>query len=215
MSWLFWFFLFCLLIILIMETPIDSCHGLPGFTLRNNMINGPLKCYYESNPLPLDIVLETYALWKGFVDKYGIRWWFSEGTALGLYRGNEFNLNDDDIDVCIDGEWLPWFARHGYHELKSLGFRHVHTNPYFMMSFIRKRVKLDVAFQVRGPGLLCIADYGECDGTYPWTRNLKWVQGKYPVPDHVEYYETLYGPDWKIPKRSAKPNQKSSDTTNS
>jgi hypothetical protein len=149
--------------------------------------------------------LENYEVWKGFADKYAIRWWFSEGTALGLYRGNDFNLNDDDVDLCVDGDWLLWFGRYGYLELIDLGFRHVHTNPYYMLSFIRKGVKLDVAFQVRGPGLLCIANYGECEGTYPLTRQLKWVQGKYPVPDHVEYYEKLYGPEWMIPKRNSKP----------
>lgn len=205
MSWWWTVLIVCLVIIIVFEMPIYECSGLPPFTLQNNILNGPIKHYYSSHPLPLDICLENIEAWRTIADKYGIRWWCSEGTALGLFRANELNVNDDDVDICMDGEWLSWFCVHGMQEMKRQGFRHVHTNAGYMISFIRRQVKLDVAFQVRGPGLLCIAGDQECDNTYPYTRNLRWIQGKYPVPDHVEYYETLYGPTWQTPQRHLKP----------
>ena len=139
--------------------------------------------------------------------KHGVRYYFSEGTALGLYRSGDLIDWDDDIDIGMVESQYNIFIEKCLPELISKGYYltyyyHPSINGY-LLGFIKDKQLIDIE-NVK-VGKWCISKMGKlCDELLPHIQKItekEWKGRKFPVPEE-SYYVYLYGKDWKIPKKT-------------
>ena len=139
--------------------------------------------------------------------KHGVRYYFSEGTALGLYRSGDLIDWDDDIDIGMVESQYNIFVKKCLPELISKGYYltyyyHPSINGY-LLGFIKDKQLIDIE-NVK-VGKWCISKMGKlCDELLPHIQKItekEWKGRKFPVPEE-SYYVYLYGKDWKIPKKT-------------
>jgi phosphorylcholine metabolism protein LicD len=139
--------------------------------------------------------------------KYGVKYYLSEGTALGLYRNGDLIDWDDDIDIGMEESQYNIFVEKCLPELISRGYYltyyyHPSINGY-ILGFNKYKQLIDIE-NVK-VGEKCISKYGMlCDGLLPHIQKLtekEWRGRMFPVPEE-SYYVYLYGKDWKIPKKT-------------
>jgi len=145
--------------------------------------------------------------------KYGIPYWLSEGTALGVIRENRLLPWDDDLDVSFTDYYIDDFINKVLPELKKRGLKitHIMQNGTFFTFVDRYGNHLDV--DIVSKGGKCIASFTKytgwnksCDDLMKHIKYFKNVQlfGRtFTVPDET-YLEYLYGKDWKSPKKENK-----------
>jgi len=159
--------------------------------------------YYINKDKCFKILCEIDDLCK----KYGIKYYLSEGTALGLYRSGDLIDWDDDIDIGMEESQYNIFVKKCLPELISKGYYltyyyHPSINGY-ILGFNKDKQLIDIE-NVK-VGEKCISKYGNlCDELLPHIQKVtekEWKGRKFPVPEE-SYYVYLYGKDWKIPKKT-------------
>lgn len=197
-----------IIFIIFIELPWSGCIS---YSLKNLIKNRFIKLKHRTFhvPLNIDICKENLELVADILDKYKLKFWLSEGTALGAIRDGNFILYDDDVDI---GMWYTDFDKFemlALPELKKNGFtcdQLIMNNTFIGLS--RKGEKLDIDFT--GKDIDCMsckttnAKCINCNILIDKLSNMKYITfiGKqYLCPD-IDYIEYLYGPNWKIPLRT-------------
>ena len=197
-----------IIFIIFIELPWSKCIS---YSLKNLIKNRFIKLKHRTFhvPLNIDICKENLELVADILDKYKLKFWLSEGTALGAIRDGNFILYDDDVDI---GMWYTDFDKFemlALPELKKNGFtcdQLIMNNTFIGLS--RKGEKLDIDFT--GKDIDCMsckttnAKCINCNILIDKLSNMKYITfiGKqYLCPD-IDYIEYLYGPNWKIPLRT-------------
>jgi hypothetical protein len=140
--------------------------------------------------------------------KYRVKYYFSEGTALGLYRNGDLIDWDDDIDIGMEESQYKIFIKNCLPELINKGY---HLTYYYhpsidgyLLGFIKNKQLIDVE-NVK-IGKWCISKMGKlCDELLPHIQKLtekEWRGRMFPIPAEESYYIYLYGKNWKIPKKT-------------
>jgi hypothetical protein len=159
--------------------------------------------YYIDKDKCFKILCEIDDLCK----KYGVKYYLSEGTALGLYRSGDLIDWDDDIDIGMEESQYNIFVKKCLPELISRGYYltyyyHPSINGY-ILGFNKDKQLIDIE-NVK-VGEKCISKYGKlCDGLLPHIQKLtekEWRGRMFPVPEE-SYYVYLYGKDWRIPRKT-------------
>lgn len=139
--------------------------------------------------------------------KNGVKYYFSEGTALGLYRNGDLIDWDDDIDIGMKEKEYNKFVEKCVPELVNRGYYLIYNytpaiNEH-ILSFLKDGQLIDIE-NVK-IGKWCISKMGKlCDELLPHIQKLtkkEWRGRKFPVPEE-SYYVYLYGKDWRIPKKT-------------
>lgn len=139
--------------------------------------------------------------------KYGVKYYLSEGTALGLYRSGDLIDWDDDIDIGMEESQYNIFVKKCLPELISRGYYltyyyHPSINGY-ILGFNKDKQLIDIE-NVK-VGEKCISKYGKlCDELLPHIQKVtekEWRGRKFPLPEE-SYYVYLYGKDWRTPKKT-------------
>jgi hypothetical protein len=73
-------------------------------------------------PIDLETCRENLMLFDDIMGCLGIRYWLSEGTALGAVRDGAFIPWDDGVDVGMYNSEKERFVQHGIPELARNGF---------------------------------------------------------------------------------------------
>jgi len=197
-----------IIFIIFIELPWSKCIS---YSLKNLIKNRFIKLKHRTFhvPLNIDICKENLELVADILDKYKLKFWLSEGTALGAIRDGNFILYDDDVDI---GMWYTDFDKFetlALPELQKNGFtcdQLIMNNTFIGLS--RKGEKLDIDFT--GKDIDCMsckttnAKCINCNILIDKLSNMKYITfiGKqYLCPD-IDYIEYLYGPNWKIPLRT-------------
>jgi hypothetical protein len=150
---------------------------------------------------------ENLILFDDIMKKCNIKYWLSEGTALGVVRDGDFIPWDDDVDVGLFYEEKEKFIKCGIPELRRAGFKLVHNYKNWF-SIVRKHEKMDI--DIVQPGKFCIAckthdaKCRNCDAMIPFIKgNLRTVDflGRQFVVPGDSYLEYLYGPTWRTPRK--------------
>ena len=140
--------------------------------------------------------------------KHDVRYYFSEGTGLGLYRNRDLIDWDDDIDIGMEESQYNKFVKKCVPEMVNRGYYltyyyHPAINGYFL-SFLKNGQIIDIENVKLGKW--CISKLGKlCDELLPHIQKLtekEWRGRKFPVPAEESYYVYLYGKDWRIPKKT-------------
>ena len=144
--------------------------------------------------------------------KHDIKYYFSEGTALGLYRDGNLIDWDDDIDIGMEELQYNKFVEKCYPELISKGYYLL--NHHFLYSLNHNFLSLLknghlIDFENVKKGKKCTSKWGKlCDELLPHIQKItykEWRGQKFPVPEE-SYYVYLYGKDWNIPKKTKNQN---------
>jgi len=144
------------------------------------------------------------------LNKFGVNWYLSFGTALGFYRDKDFIRGDTDIDICVlmdDQEEID----------KMID---VIESVYPIIRIVTEHDRyMQVAFQDSSNFIIDICFFYENDkGYYSYCEGGKWQDRKevigtpkplktkygiFPVPEKIEeYLKDRYG-DWQTPKPGA------------
>ena len=163
--------------------------------------------YYIDKDKCFKIMCEIDDICKNF----GVRYYFSEGTALGLYRNGDLIEWDDDIDIGMEDIEYDKFIEKCVPELVNRGYyliyNYIPAINGHLLSFLKNGQIIDIEnVQV---GKWCISKMGKlCDELLPHIKKLtkkEWRGRKFPVPEE-SYYVYLYGKDWRIPKKTKNQN---------
>ena len=139
--------------------------------------------------------------------KHGIKYYFSEGTALGIYRSGDLIDWDDDIDIGMEElqynrfveKCIPELVNRGYYLL----YNYIPAINSHLLSFLKNGQLIDIE-NVK-VGKKCISKMGKlCDELLTHIQKVtekEWKGRKFPVPEE-SYYIYLYGKDWRIPKKT-------------
>ena len=197
-----------IIFIIFIELPWSGCIS---YSLKNLIKHRFIKLKHRKLHIPLniDICKENLELVADILDKYKLKFWLSEGTALGAIRDGNFILYDDDVDI---GMWYTDFDKFemlALPELKKNGFtcdQLIMNNTFIGLS--RKGEKLDIDFTEKDIDCMSCkttnAKCINCNILIDKLSNMKYITfigKKYLCPD-IDYLEYLYGPNWKIPLRT-------------
>ena len=140
--------------------------------------------------------------------KHGIKYYFSEGTALGLYRDNDLIKWDDDIDIAMEEDQYNRFLKKCLPELVNRGYyllnhQFLHSLNYIFLTLLKNGHLIDIENVKKGEK--CTSKNGKlCDELLPHIQKLTekpWRGRMFPVPEE-SYYVYLYGKNWKIPRKT-------------
>jgi len=153
---------------------------------------------------------ETMADACNILDRIGVKYRLTDGTALGLYRQGEFIKHDNDIDVDIfevDQNDIKLlinnFIANGY----LIGRVAVYNGQVQQVIFYdENNVIFDIVIWYQNNKLYV----NNSEKGYVRTQEAKYFQSltewqyngfRYQMPGFLEEWMVMrYGPDWKIPK---------------
>lgn len=149
-------------------------------------------------PQAKDVLAEAGAV----LDKLGVKWWLSAGTALGFHRDGGFIPHDSDIDVGIEG--LPRNLPTAFYKA---GFRKHKFERNFQRSFAKDDVLFDIyVFNKSADKMISDTTIGKIIKPYKLFTQLGEIEfagKKYPVPNPIEdYLEVRFGASWRTPQKS-------------
>jgi hypothetical protein len=173
------------------------------YKMNHMLTNSPLNiANCCDNLLKLDDILRSS----------GIRYWLSEGTALGVVRDQSLILWDDDVDISFMSEYKERFIEHSLPRMLRCGFvlANVEHDSNFL-SFVRNGEIVDIDIVEKDgrcmAGFTKNAQYTtECNSIIPYLRKLytvRFLDRDFLVPGD-EYFEFLYSKTWKTPMRTNK-----------
>ena len=178
------------------DPPIKNINIIKNwfFKFKHNKLNIPLnKKVCKSNLL----------LIKKIFDKNNIKFYLSDGTALGAFRDNDFISYDDDVDICTlehqsrIEKIIPELLNNGFKigRIKNRGSK--------FYSLIRNGEYVDIDIIVKNK-MCATCDYDpNCNNIIPFLLNhskIKFQGEIFNIPN-VKYFEYVYGSDWKIPQK--------------
>lgn len=146
---------------------------------------------------------------RDIMNKHGIKFWLSEGTALGVFRDGDLISCDDDVDFSYPISYYDIFLSKVKPELESKGYE-VGILAIFNNKRFNFAIKNDhfIDFDIVCPKSNCIAKNGrKCSELLPHLQEfykIKFNNRIWNVPKE-SYYEYLYGKDWKTPLCGKKP----------
>lgn len=144
---------------------------------------------------------------KEATDRISHPYWLSAGTALGMYRDEDFIKGDTDIDIAmigyegIDKDIID--ALEGYKIVRTAFYD---GNP-MQIAFMTEDTVFDVYFHwPEGDNMVNYNTSGKTVMRADIYKNIKFFNtkhGLYPFPSPIEeYLEIRYGDDWRTPKNS-------------
>ena len=159
---------------------------------------------------PFDLEMRTRNLLdaKDILDKIGLKFWLTNGTALAAYRDGSWIPWDDDVDLDVYAEdFLPVFDQIGAAFI-DCGFYVRATKKLKKMATFRGGEKLALR------GLFLDPNYK--GNQYRLRKRYKYLRSFYETPGTVEFQgETfnipsppkefmlyVYGEEWEIPNKS-------------
>jgi len=169
-----------------------------------------IKIHRLFNYIDKDTCYKIMCDFDDICKKNDVKYFLSEGTALGIYRDGDLIDWDDDIDFAMDEEnskkfveyCVPEFVKNGYLYMISIAYTNLN-----MLSFIKYFHSIDVDRIIVGEK--CTSKCGKlCDELLPHIQRIEhryWRGRMWPVPSE-SYYEYLYGKNWKIPKKTKNQN---------
>jgi len=177
------------------------------FTFYNEIIKDTLKKYAKKYYINKDKCFKIMCEIDDICKKHKIKYYFSEGTALGLYRDGDLIDWDDDIDIALEEKEYNQFLKKIIPELVNRGYYLLY--PYYpgikihFLSFYKNGQLIDVENIKKGKK--CVSKSGEiCDKLLPHIQKLtekQWRGRNFPVPEE-SYYVYLYGKNWKVPRKT-------------
>ena len=213
---LLFLFVFLLLVIpfkwsTLIESFKETQDPIP-FTLIDALYNSYIKKTHTVFNVPLnqEICKENLLLFNETMNGNGVKYWLSEGTALGVVRDSGFISHDDDVDISFMYDYRQTFLKNVLPILKSKGFVLVRSgNHGNYIGLIRNGEKLDIDI-VQQDGQ-CTANRTsntkfntECNNLLKYLNNMRQIEflgTTFTVPGD-DYLEYLYSSSWKIPKKS-------------
>ena len=186
--------------------------GLFIIVFINDIIKFFVKIYRRLNFINKDKCFEIMSEIDNICKKNGVKYYFSEGTALGLYRDGDLIDWDDDIDICMESSEHNKFVEKCLPELISKGYyllnhHFLYSLNYNFLSLLKDGHLID--FENIKKGKKCTSKWGKlCDELLPHIQKFtykEWRGRKFPIPEE-SYYVYLYGKDWKIPKKTKNQN---------
>ena len=149
-------------------------------------------------------------------NKHGIKFWLSEGTALGVFRDGDLISCDDDVDFGYNDEYYDIFLNKvkpelelkGYNVGISIGiFFNKLKHNYGKYNYVIKNDHV-IDFDIVCSTCNCIAKNGrKCKELLPFIKKFYKIKfnNKYWNLPTESYYEYLYGKNWKTPLCNKKP----------
>lgn len=207
------FIIFLIILILLFLIIINISIPWTGdidYKLIDLFKNGYIKYKHKKLNVPLNkkVCKENLEIIRGVLNNLNIKFWLSEGTALGARREGNFISHDDDVDI---GMWYAdynKFKKNAIHILRNNDFTidcQLLDNTFICLS--RKGEKIDIDFTDKN--IKCMAcrtknaNCTYCNPMLPYLKNMSHINflGKqYLCPD-IDYLEYLYGKDWNISKK--------------
>lgn len=148
----------------------------------------------ENNLETLDAVMK----------KHDLFYFLSDGSALGAKREQRILPWDDDVDIGIFKSEQDRFIKDVLPALKDKGFEYNHARTNFI-ALHRKGEKVDVC--IYGKGATDTGHLKDGSKLLPLVQKFEQVtigKKQYMVPKQEEYYEFLYGKDWRTPNKTYK-----------
>ena len=174
------------------------------YTFYNEILKGILKKYANKNYINKDKCFKIMCEIDDICKKHRIRYYFSEGTALGIYRDGDLIDWDDDVDIAMEEKEYNKFVKKCLPELVNRGYYILYSGILLqLLSFMKNGQLIDVENVKKGKK--CISKNEEiCDELLPHIQKLtekEWRGRMFPVPEE-SYYVYLYGKNWKIPRKT-------------
>ena len=139
--------------------------------------------------------------------KFGIEFWLSDGTALGIRRDGDIMPHDDDVDISVRREDYDRTLAGPVMELRRMGFvvSKVWNDGYFV-TMSRNDVDLDISFEKQGALAISEAKFDiqrfrPChyvDETIAGLRDRSFMGLTFRVPSDP-YFVRRYGTGWTKP----------------
>ncbi|GAI14635.1 unnamed protein product [marine sediment metagenome] len=158
---------------------------------------------------------QTFLDIKKILDQAGIKFWLSDGTALGAVREARIISYDRDIDLrALPTEWdfpilFKKFENEGFRCVKSINPKLYKDKPSGSVIF-KRGIKTDIGLNYYYPpedltvilagrplALITVVPAKFFRGDH--FVEFLGVKARIPNPPE-EYFEMHYGKDWKIPK---------------
>jgi hypothetical protein len=184
------------------------CIGLFIIIFINDLIKLIIKIMKHLSSINKDKCFTIMCEIDDICKKHGIRYYFSEGTALGLYRSGDLIDWDDDIDIAMEESQYNKFIEKCLPELVSkeyylLYYHFLYSlNQNFLSLFKNGQI---IDFENVKKGKKCTSKHGKlCDELFPHIKKItekEWRGRKFPIPEE-SYYVYLYGKDWRTPKKT-------------
>lgn len=196
--------------LVILLAPRYRWKGPKPWSLLSMLRSGCSKVYRMAgwDCLDTDAARDNLERFDDIMRHHGVRFWLSEGTALGAIREARFIPHDDDVDVAVDAKDLPAFLDRVHPDLERVGFELVKVwNDGNFMTFVRRGEALDVDFVKEGRPCMFLSKgkvgllRNKCEDLDRYLSHLRRVPfygRKYWVPGE-DYLAHLYGDDWKTP----------------
>lgn len=201
------FIILCLIVFLVLdirESP--SCYPV---ALRNLAFHSLRRYMIHIHKLKINtsVCEEMLRVFNQSCQKFNVKFWLTDGTALGAIREQRIIPDDTDVDVCIFPEYWSNFHTHVVRDLiDHHGFVVIKDHTHYEFTTLSyKNQYIDINC-VR-PGCLCSSVPGPCDDLIPHIGELKPAQigsDTYMCPTEP-FLEFLYGPTWKTPRTGFKP----------
>jgi len=177
------------------------------FVYINEIIKLILKTYRKKNYINKDKCFKIMSEIDDILKKYNIKYYFSEGTALGLYRDGDLIDWDDDVDIAMEEEKYNKFVKKCLPELFNKGYYYLNQmnnnlNHNFL-TLLKNGHLIDIENVKKDEK--CTSKSGKlCNELLPHMQKLtekEWRGRKFPVPEE-SYYVYLYGKNWKVPRKT-------------
>ena len=194
-------------LLLLIFVPFRWSKDYPKYRVIDMLYNFVVKFRHQYGITPLNkkICFENLFITQDILNKYGVFFWLSEGTALGFRRDNDFIDWDDDVDISINIKdkkklikALPELEKHGFKVvLTCFNYKNGHC-----ICLIRNGEKVDI--DVVNKDGYCLASDAMCDELIPYLQSFNRIRIKnriFNIPND-RYLEYLYGKDWKTPLKS-------------
>ena len=177
------------------------------FIFINEIIKTSVKIYRKTKYINKNKCFKIMCEIDDICKKHKIKYYFSEGTALGLYRDGDLIDWDDDVDIALEEKeynkfiekCLPELFNRGYYFLNQMNDS-LHHN---FLTLLKNGHLLDIENIKKG--IKCTSKNGRlCDELLPHIQKLtekQWIGRKFPVPEE-SYYVYLYGKNWKVPRKT-------------
>ena len=177
------------------------------FIFNNEIIKLTIKYYRIKYYINKDKCFKIMSEIDDICKKHGIKYYFSEGTALGIYRSGDLIDWDDDVDIAMEEDQYDIFLEKCIPELVNRGYyllyEYIPGIKIHLLAFLKNGELIDVENVKKGKK--CISKVGElCDDLLPHIQKLTekpWRGRMFPVPEE-SYYVYLYGKNWRIPRKT-------------